>query len=100
MASVLHYMLLYGLPTAGMIRFSEFQRFAGEELVRFFVFVDGLVNDILRQVVVAVRIGLEPVSDKLLVVGRLTFARLVAFFWPETAASPSLRTVVDAPQRC
>ena len=50
---------------------SLFQIGTGQKLVGFLVFRDRLVDDILRKVVIAVRICLEPVADELLVEGRL-----------------------------
>ena len=50
---------------------SILQLFAGEQLVGLQILGNGLVNDILRQVVVAVGVGLEPVADELLVEGGL-----------------------------
>ena len=41
--------------------------FARQHLIGFEVLLDGLVDDVLGQVVVAVRVGLEPVADELLV---------------------------------
>ena len=41
---------------------------AGEKSIGFFILGDGLVDDILRKLVIAVGIGFEPVADKLLVV--------------------------------
>ena len=46
-------------------------RVTGQQVISFFILIDGLVDDILRKQVVAVGIGLEPVSDELLVEGRL-----------------------------
>ena len=57
---------------------------AGQELIRFLIFLDRLVDDVLRQQIVAVRIGLEPVTHKLLVIGALRLAGLVALQRPET----------------
>ena len=58
----------------------------GQQGVGFFVLVDGLVDDILRKLVVTVGIGLEPVADKLLVKGGLAVAGLVSICGPEAAA--------------
>ena len=44
-----------------------------------------LVQHILRQIVITVRICLQPVAHELLVKGRLALARLVTFKRPETA---------------
>lgn len=57
--------------------------FAGEQLVGLQILGNGLVNHVLRQVVVAVGVGLEPVAHELLIEGRLAVARLVAFQRPE-----------------
>ena len=57
----------------------------GQEIIGLFILGDGLVNDILRKVIVAVRIGLQIVTDKLFVEGRLAMACLVALKRPETA---------------
>ena len=62
------------------------QFLAGQERVSFLVLRNGLVDDILRQLVVAVRVCLEPVTNELLVVRRLGFAHFVAFQRPETGA--------------
>ena len=55
-------------------------------MIGLFVFGDGLVNNILRKIVVAVRVCLEIVADKLIVKGRLAMAGLIALQRPETAA--------------
>lgn len=57
--------------------------FAGEQLVSFQILGNGLVDHVLRQIVVAVGVGLEPVANELLIEGRLAVARLVAFQRPE-----------------
>lgn len=50
---------------------SDFQFPAGQKPVSFEIFRNRFVNDFLRKVVIAVRICLEPVTDELLVEGRL-----------------------------
>ena len=64
-------------------------------MISFFVLVDGLVNDVLRKQVVAVRIGLKPVADELLVERGLTVAGLIAFQGPEAAAVGSEHLVAE-----
>ena len=59
---------------------------ARDHLVSFDVLGNRLVDDVLRQLVVAVRVGLEPVADELLVVRRLRLAGLVALERPEAGA--------------
>ena len=61
------------------------QLLAGQELISFLVLGNGLVDDILRQIVVAVGIGLEPVADELLIERGLTVAGLIALQQPEAA---------------
>ena len=48
-------------------------------MIRFLVLLDRLVDDVLREQIVAVRVGLQPVTDKLLVVGRLALAGFIPF---------------------
>ena len=50
------------------------QLLAGQKLISFLILGNGLVDDILRQIVVAVGIGLEPVADELLIERGLTVA--------------------------
>ena len=76
-----------------MYRFLQLQ--TGEKSVGLFILGDGLVDDILGKLVVAVGIGLEPVADELLVEGRLTVAGLVTFGGPETAAVGSQHLVAQ-----
>ena len=64
--------------------FIEF--FACQHFIGFFVFFNRLVDDVLRQEEIAVRVGFEPVADELLVIGRLGLAGLVAFEGPEAGA--------------
>ena len=63
-----------------------FKGFPSEHFVGFFVFGNGLVDDILGQEVVAVRVGFEPVTDELFVIRRLALAGFVAFKGPEAGA--------------
>ena len=62
------------------------QRGSGQQFIGFFVLGNGLVDDILGQIIIAVRMGLEPVADELLVKGGLAVAGFIAFQGPETAA--------------
>ena len=55
-----------------------FELFSGEELVCLVILFDGLIDDFHRQAVVAVRICGEPVTDELLVIGRLRLAGFIA----------------------
>ena len=64
-------------------------------MISFFVLVDGLVDDILRQQIVAVRVSLKPVTDELLVEGRLAVAGLISFQGPEAAAVGSEHLVAE-----
>ena len=59
---------------------------ARDHLVSFDVLGNRLVDDVLRQLVVAIRVDLEPVTDELLVVRRLRLAGLVALERPEAGA--------------
>ncbi len=54
-------------------------------MICFLVLFDRLVNDILRKIIIAVRICLQPVTDELLVEGRLAMARLISLERPEAA---------------
>ena len=56
---------------------------AGEKSIGLFILGNGLVDDILGKLVIAVGIGLEPVADKLLIEGRLAVAGLIALCGPE-----------------
>ena len=62
------------------------QLLAGQELISFLVLGNGLVDDILRQIVVAVGIGLEPVADELLIERGLTVADGLFQNWEEVYA--------------
>ena len=62
------------------------QRGSGQQFIGFFVLGNGLVDDILGQIIIAVRMGLKPVADELLVKGGLAVAGFIAFQGPETAA--------------
>ena len=54
------------------------QLLAGQHLISFLILGDGLVDDVLRQVVITVGVGQQPVADELLIKGGLTVAGLVA----------------------
>ena len=66
-----------------MIECQRSELLARQHLIGFEVFLDGLVDDVLGQVVVAVRIGLKPVANELLIEGGLAVACLIAFQRPE-----------------
>ena len=51
--------------------------------VGFFILFNGLINDILGQEIVAVRIGFQPVTDILFVVAGLALSNFVASKRPE-----------------
>ena len=53
------------------------QLLAGEQLIGLQILGDGLVDHVLGQIVVAVRMGLQPVADKLLIKRGLAVARLM-----------------------
>ena len=56
---------------------------------------NSFINDVLRQQIIAVRVSLQPVADKLFVVRGLGLACLVAFQRPETGAVGSQHLVAD-----
>ena len=59
------------------------QLLAGQHLVGFLILGDGLVDDVLRQVIITVGVGQQPVADELLIKRGLTVAGLVALQRPE-----------------
>lgn len=71
---------------AGSKRQGSVEILARDHLVGFYVFGNRLVDDILRQLVVAIRVCLEPVADELLVVRRLRLTCLITFERPEARA--------------
>ena len=57
-----------------------------QHLIALQIFIDRLLNDIIRQCPVVVRICLQPVAGELLVKGRLSVSRLVSVCRPEAGA--------------
>ncbi len=53
-------------------------------IVSFLIFFNRFVDHILGQIIITVRIRLQPVSDILLIIGWLPLPRLIAFKGPET----------------
>ena len=66
------------------MKFDLVEFFSCQHLVCFFIFRDCLVNDILRQFIIAVRMRFEPVTYELLIIGWLRFPRRISFQRPET----------------
>ena len=67
-----------------LIWWSDIKFCSCKKLVCFKIFLDSLVDNILRKIVIAVRVGFEPVTNKLLVEGRLVMTFFITFNRPET----------------
>ena len=67
------------------------QLLAGQHLISFLILGDGLVDDVLRQVVITVGVGQQPVADELLIKGGLTVAGLVALQRPEAGGIGTIK---------
>ena len=69
-------------------RLSLCQLFSRQHFIALLIFLYRLIHNILRQGPVIVRIGLQPVTCKLLIKGRLSMAWFISLFRPETESCP------------
>ena len=80
-------MCIYGLLLYCLIKMLSEERLlkllACQHLIALEIFIDRLLNDIVRQSPVVVRVSLQPVAGELFVKGRLSVSRLVSVCRPE-----------------